>query len=124
MKPQDDTLRIWSLLQTQWLDVPIGRDVSCANPTWGAFSEVFESCLLGVSLHVGRRVNDRTGLESVVTEVFIENLDVLASPLGEQEKLVRLLAAADLLIAKRASTRGDADSRDRGVTISDGGCDT
>jgi len=98
-------LRIWSLLQTQWLDVPIGRDVSRANPTWGAFSEAFASCLLGVSLHVGRRVSDRTGLESVVTEVFIENLDVLASPLGEQEKLGRLLAAADLLIAKRVASR-------------------
>jgi hypothetical protein len=124
LKQQDDTLRIWSLLQTQWLDVPIGRSVSRANPTWGAFSEAFESCLLGVSLHVGRHVGDRTDLESVVTEVFIDNLDVLASPLGEQEKLVRLLAAADRLIVKRISIGSDAGSRDRDVTISNGECDS
>jgi hypothetical protein len=124
LKQQDDTLRIWSLLQTQWLDVPIGRDVHGVSPTWGSFSEAFESCLLGVSLHVGPRVNDRTGLASVVTEVFIENLGVLASPLGEPEKLGRLLAAADLLIARRASIRSDAGSRDRGVMSSDVACDT
>jgi hypothetical protein len=124
LKRQDDTLRIWSLLQTRWLDVPIGRDVRSANPTWGAFSEAFESCLLGVSLHVGRRVNDRAGLESVVTEVFIENLDILASPLGEREKLDRLLAASDLLLAKRAPTWSDAGSRDRDVTIPGDVCDT
>ena len=105
MNQQSDASGIWSLLQTRWLDVPVGRDVNRTNPTWGAFSEAFESCLLGVSLHASRRVSERTGLESVVTEAFISNLDVLASPLGEQEKLGRLLAAVDLLIAKRVSIR-------------------
>jgi hypothetical protein len=50
---------------------------------------------------VARR-HDRAGLEGVVTQVLIENLDVLVSSLGEREKLRRLIAAADLLIARRA----------------------
>jgi hypothetical protein len=94
----------WSLLQTHWLDVPIRQDATQANPTWGAFSEAFESCLLEVSLHVGQRSNDRAGLERVVTEVFVENLDVVVSSLGAQEKVGQLLAAADRLMARRSSS--------------------
>ena len=93
----------WSLLQTQWLDVPIGADVGRASLTWGAFSEGFERCLRGVSLHVSQRVDDRRCLESVVTEVVVDNLHLLVSQLAEQEKLDRLRAAANLLLARRAA---------------------
>ena len=93
----------WSLLQTQWLDVPISAEVEGAIPTWGVFSESFERCLRNVSLHVSQCVEDRTCLESVVTEVVVGNLLVLVSQLGEQEKLDRLFVAADHLIARRAA---------------------
>ncbi len=101
---------LWSLLQTQWLDVPIAGHPGHVKPTWGAFSEVFEDCLQGVYRHVSRRVGDRAGLQGIVTGVFVENLDVLVSQLGTQEKLRRLLLAADVLIARRASPgRGRTD---------------
>ena len=90
----------WSLLKTQWLDVPIGADAGRACPTWRDFSEGFERCLRGVSLHVSRRVDDRTCLESVVTEVVVDNLHLIVSQLGEREKLDRLLAAADLVLVR------------------------
>jgi hypothetical protein len=111
----------WSLLKTQWLEVPIGADAGRASPTWGAFSEGFERCLRGVSLHVSRRVGDRTCLESVVTEVVVDNLHLIVSQLGEREKLDRLLVAADLLIARRAApglreTDGCAPG-ERGATV-------
>jgi hypothetical protein len=93
----------WSLLQTQWLDVPIGANVGRASLTWGAFSEGFERCLRGVSLHVSQRVDDRRCLESVVTEVVVDNLHLLVSQLAEREKLDRLRVAANLLIARRAA---------------------
>jgi hypothetical protein len=113
----------WSLLQTQWLDVPIGQDVNHANSTWGAFSEAFESCLLEVSSHVGQRSNDRAGLESVVTEVFVGNLDVLVSSLGNQEKVGRLLAAADRLMARRTSSGSTDAGSGTGAANSDGACE-
>jgi hypothetical protein len=94
----------WSLLQAQWLDVPVGADVGQAVPNWATFSEGFERCLLAVSLHVGQRVADREGLEGVVTEVVVQNLHLLVSQLAEK-KLDRLLVAADLLIARRAAAR-------------------
>jgi hypothetical protein len=56
-------------------------------------------------LHVGPRVADREGLEGIVTEVVVENLHLIVSPLAEREKLDRLLVAADLLIARRAAAR-------------------
>lgn len=90
--------RSWSLLETQWLDVPVGEDARYANLSWGAFAEAFDVCLQGVSAHVARRVDDQVRLGSVVTEVFTGNLDVLVSPLGNRDKLQRLLAAADRLI--------------------------
>lgn len=90
----------WSLLRTQWLDVPIGEAVGSGNPTWGAFSESFDACLRGVSCHVARCVGDRARLESIVTEVFVDNLDVLVSPLEKRDKLRRLLALADLLLER------------------------
>jgi len=93
----------WSLLQTQWLDVPISADVGRASLTCGAFSEGFERCLRGVSLHVSQRIDDRTCLESVVTEVVVDNLHLLVSQLAEREKLDRLRVAANLLIARRAA---------------------
>jgi hypothetical protein len=102
----------WSLLQAQWLDLPIGAEGGYTPPTWGAFSEGFERCLRGLSLHVCGRVNNRECLEDVVTEVVVENLHLLVSQLGEGEKLDRLLVAADLLMTSPA--RGD-----RGVTVSD-----
>ena len=95
----------WSLLRAKWLDVPIAVDVGHGCPTWGAFSEGFERCLRDVSLHVGQRVTDRDGLEGVVTEVVVENLHLIVSQLGEREKRDQLLAAADLLIARRAAAR-------------------
>jgi hypothetical protein len=95
----------WSLLRAKWLDVPIAADVGQACPTWATFAEGFERCLRDVSLHVGQRVTDREGLEGVVTEVVVENLHLLASQLGQREKLDRLLVAADLLIARRAAGR-------------------
>jgi hypothetical protein len=88
----------WSLLQTQWLDVPIGEGAHDATLTWGAFSETFDACLRGVSLHVVRRVDDRARLECVVTQVLVDNLDVLVSQLADRDKLHRLLTAADLLL--------------------------
>lgn len=106
----------WSLLRTQWLDVPTGADAGHANLTWAAFSEVFEGCLQGVARHVGRRVDDRSSLEAVVTAVLVDNLDVLVSPLGEQERLGRLFAAADRLIARRAlAGRRQSDGCVRGL---------
>jgi hypothetical protein len=93
----------WSLLQAQWLDVPIGADVGRASLTWGAFSEGFERCLRGVSLHVSQRIDNRTCLASVVTEVVVGNLHVLVSQLGEREKLDSLRLAANLLLARRAA---------------------
>lgn len=96
----------WSMLQTEWLDVPVGQDPGQANPTWMAFSESFDACLTGVSLHVARCVDDRARLESIVTEVFVGSLDILVSHLGDDEKLDRLLTAADLLIE-----RGQAQAR-------------
>ena len=95
----------WSLLQTQWLDVPVGLGVERTNPTWGAFSEDLGRCLEVVSAHVRRRVRDRACLEDVLTDVVVENLHLLVLPLGEREKLDRLLAAADLLITRRAGLR-------------------
>jgi hypothetical protein len=96
--------QLWSLLQTQWLDVPIEEGVGYAHLTWGGFSEIFEACLQGVYRHVDRRVKDRSSLEGVVTAVFVENLHVLVSPLGEQAKLGLLLAAADRLIVRTAAS--------------------
>lgn len=105
----------WSLLRTPWLNVPIGTDPVHAGLTWRAFSEVFEGCLRDVARHVGRRVDDRSSLEGIVTAVLVDNLDILVSSLGEQERLGRLLTAADLLIARRASAeRGQTDARERG----------
>jgi hypothetical protein len=91
----------WSLLQTEWLDVPIGAD--CVNLTWGTFSEGLESCLRDVSLHVSRRLKGHERLESVVTDVVVENLHLFVSQLGQREKLDRLLIAADRLIARGAA---------------------
>ena len=54
--------------------------------------------------HVGQRVDDRTCLESVVTEVVVDNLHLLVSQLAEREKLDRLRVAANLLIARRAAS--------------------
>ncbi len=86
------------MLQAEWLNVPIGQDAGRANPTWMAFSESFDVCLRGVFRHVARRVGDRASLESIVTEVFADNLDILVSHLSDCDKLARLLSAADLLI--------------------------
>jgi len=94
----------WSLLQAQWLDVPVAG-VGQVRPTWADFVEGLERCLRDVSLHVGQRVTDREGLERVVTDVVVENLHLLVSKLGEREKRDRLLVAADLLIARRAVAR-------------------
>jgi len=88
----------WSLLQTQWLDVPIRVGADHANPTWEAFSASFDVCLQGVHLHLARRVSDRAHLESAVTEVLVDHLDILVSQLGNQEKLRHLLAIADRLL--------------------------
>ena len=90
----------WSLLQTEWLAVPVGRTAGHATPTWMAFSESFDVCLRDVSRHVARAVDDRARVERIVTEVLVDNLDVLVSPLGDREKLGRLLTAADLLIGQ------------------------
>jgi len=90
------------VLQTQWLDVPIGRNPDHAELTWGAFSETLDTCLQGITLHVARCVNDRARLESVVTELFVGNLDVLVSPLADREKLRCLRTAADLMLERRA----------------------
>jgi hypothetical protein len=115
-------------LRTQWLDVPIAGHAGPVNLTWGAFSEIFESCLQGVHRYVGRRVDDLASLEGVVSAVLVENLDVLVSPLGEQAKLGRLFTAADLLIAQRASAgRRQTDGRVRGdwsAKLSDRASDT
>lgn len=92
----------WSVLQTEWLDVPIGRGAGHANPTWMAFSESFDVCLRGVSLHVARCVEDRARLERIVTEVVVENLDILVSQLGDSDKLDRLLSEAERLIEREA----------------------
>jgi hypothetical protein len=54
-------------------------------------------------VHVSQWVDDRTSLESVVTEVVVDNLHLLVSQLGDREKLDRLFVAADLLIARRAA---------------------
>jgi hypothetical protein len=92
----------WSLLQAQWLDVPINKDTNHASPTWEVFSETFGVCLWGVSEHLSRRVDDRRRLESLVTRVLVDNLEVLASHDGDREKLHRLLTAADLLLDEEA----------------------
>ena len=91
----------WSLLQTQWLDVPIEMDPGAAPQTWEAFSEIFDVCLSEVSSHVARYVDDRVRLGRVVTEVFVDNLDVLVSHLGDHDKLHRLLVAADRVLERR-----------------------
>jgi hypothetical protein len=96
----------WSLLKARWLDLPISPEVAAASPSWESFSEGFERCLRGVSLHVSQRVDDLTSLESVVTQVVVDNLHLLVSPLGERQKLDRLFVAANQLIARRAA-RGD-----------------
>lgn len=101
----------WSLLRAHWLDVPVAADVGQAGITWGAFSEGFERCLRAVSFHVGQRVTDREGLEGVVTAVVVENLHLIVSQLGEREKRDRLLVAADLLIARRASRAACCDQQ-------------
>jgi hypothetical protein len=100
----------WSLLRAQWLDVPIAALDAHARPTWGAFSEVFLRCLQEVSSHVSQRVTDREVLEGVVTEVVVENLDLLVSRLGEREKCDRLLVVADLLIARRVAQERRMDA--------------
>jgi hypothetical protein len=57
------------------------------------------------SYHVVRCVDDRARLESIVTEVFVDNLDILVSHLGDCDKLDRLLSAADRLIERGARPR-------------------
>jgi len=42
-------------------------------------------------------VGDRARLESVVTELFVDSLDVLVSDFGNREKLRCLSSEADLL---------------------------
>jgi hypothetical protein len=58
--------------------------------------------LRSARLEQGREVRvepvDRARMESVVTKVFVDNLDVLVSDDGDREKLRRLAAAADLLL--------------------------
>lgn len=104
----------WSLLQTQWLDIPIGRRVSHDDLTWGAFSESFDGYLHAVSRYVSRGVKDGADVAGIVTEVLVENLAVLVAPIGDPEKLRRLLCAADLLIDRRLrSGRGRTDERGR-----------
>jgi hypothetical protein len=90
----------WSVLRTPWLDIPTAKDPGQADLTWSALSETLESCLRGITLHVARCVDDRAQLESVVTEVFVGNLDLLVSHLGDREKLRCLSAAADLLLER------------------------
>lgn len=109
----------WSVLQTQWLDLPIGKAASDASPTWEAFSDAFEVCLQGVSLHVTRFVDDRASVESLVTVVFVDNLDVLVSQLGIRDKLDRLRTAADRLLESQGFIRDEdtADTCARGVPI-------
>jgi len=97
------------VLRTLWLDVPIGREPGHANPTWGALSETLEACLRGITLHVARRVDERARLESVVTEIFVGNLDLLVSHVGDQEKLRSLSAAADLLLERETSSEPGRD---------------
>jgi hypothetical protein len=100
----------WSVLQAEWFDVPIRQDAGHATPTWMAFSVSFDVCLRGVLRHVARCADDRAKLESIVTEVFAENLDILVSCMGDCDKLARLLSAADLLIE-----RGAGPGRERGI---------
>jgi hypothetical protein len=52
-------------------------------------------------------------LEEVVTKVVVENLPLLVSPLGEREKIDRLLVAADLVIAQKSCGPGRNNGRTR-----------
>jgi len=99
----------WSLLKTQWLDVPIGKNADQVNLTWGDFSQRFDACLRGVSLHFARWVEDRARLESLVTEVLIDNLGILVSDLGESDLLRSLCEAADRLLERGGFTRPGRD---------------
>jgi hypothetical protein len=90
----------WSVLQTPCLDIPTRKDPGHTSLTWGALSESLEFCLLGITLHVAQCVDDRAHLESIVTEIFVGNLDLLVSHLGDREKLRSLTTAADLLLER------------------------
>jgi hypothetical protein len=94
--------RPWSVLRTDWLDLPIGQDACHANLTWMNFAESFDLCLRGVSLHVAGCVDDRARLEGIVTRVFVDHLHVLVGRMGDCEKLDLLLSAADRLIEREA----------------------
>jgi hypothetical protein len=98
----------WSLLNTAWLDVPIGTDAGGGSATWGDFCQSFDACLHTVSIRFARRVDDRAHLERLVTAVLVDNLGILASKLGESDKIQSICQAADRLLVPLATPLGIA----------------
>jgi CheY-like chemotaxis protein len=62
------------------------------------FSAAFDRCFTRVYAYVGRRVSDGASCEGVVSQVLLENLDLLVERGDEQQEVRQLKAASDRLI--------------------------
>lgn len=83
----------------------LGEETPTAPMLRATFSEAFERCFGRVYAYVSQRLDDRQGLERIVSEVLAANLDLLIERRGEAQEACRLKASADRLIALESAVR-------------------